>query len=41
MYIIRDMLSRKISSGWYGPADAYLGPQRVFLTILGLVGIDG
>jgi acetylornithine deacetylase/succinyl-diaminopimelate desuccinylase-like protein len=26
---------------WFDPTDAYLGPQRVFLTILGLVGVDG
>jgi acetylornithine deacetylase/succinyl-diaminopimelate desuccinylase-like protein len=24
----------------YDPANAYLGPQRIFLTILGLVGVD-
>jgi tripeptide aminopeptidase len=28
-------------SEWFDPTDAYLGPQRVFLTILGLVGVDG
>lgn len=26
---------------WFDPTDAYLGPQKTFLTILGLVGIDG
>ena len=26
---------------WFDPKDAYKGPQRAFLTILGLVGIDG
>ena len=26
---------------WYDPANAYLGPQKIFLTILGLAGIDG
>ena len=26
---------------WFDPKDAYLGPQRIFLTILGLVGVDG
>jgi hypothetical protein len=26
---------------WFDPTDAYLGPQRVFLSILGLVGVDG
>ncbi len=26
---------------WFDPTDAYLGPQHVFLTILGLVGVDG
>ncbi len=26
---------------WFNPTDAYLGPQRVFLTVLGLVGVDG
>lgn len=26
---------------WYDPTDAYLGPQRIFLTIAGLVGVDG
>jgi hypothetical protein len=25
---------------WFDPTDAYLGPQRIFLTILGLVGGD-
>ena len=25
---------------WFNPTDAYLGPQRIFLTILGLVGVD-
>lgn len=25
---------------WYDPTDAYLGPQRIFLTILGLVGVE-
>ncbi len=28
-------------SEWFDPTDAYLGPQKVFLTILGLVGMDG
>ena len=28
-------------SEWFDPTDAYLGPQEVFLTILGLVGVDG
>jgi len=28
-------------SEWFDPTDAYLGPQRAFLTILGLVGVDG
>ncbi len=28
-------------SEWFDPTDAYLGPQRVFLTILGLAGIEG
>jgi len=28
-------------SEWFDPTDAYLGPQRIFLTILGLVGADG
>lgn len=26
---------------WYENVDAYLGPQNVFLTILGLTGVDG
>lgn len=26
---------------WYDPTNAYLGPQKIFVTILGLVGIDG
>jgi tripeptide aminopeptidase len=26
---------------WFDPTDAYLGPQKVFLTALGLVGVDG
>ncbi|MFC4415972.1 M20/M25/M40 family metallo-hydrolase, partial [Chromohalobacter beijerinckii] len=26
---------------WYDPIDAYLGPQKIFLTALGLVGVDG
>jgi tripeptide aminopeptidase len=26
---------------WYDPSDSYLGPQKVFLTALGLVGIEG
>ena len=25
---------------WYDPTDAYMGPQKIFLTILGLVGVD-
>lgn len=28
-------------SEWFDPTNAYLGPQRIFLTILGLSGIDG
>ncbi|HUL00150.1 MAG TPA: M20/M25/M40 family metallo-hydrolase [Nitrospirota bacterium] len=28
-------------SEWYDPTDAYLGPQNVFLTIIGLVGMNG
>ena len=28
-------------SEWFDPTDAYFGPQRVFLTILGLVGVEG
>ena len=28
-------------SEWFDPTNAYLGPQRIFLTILGLAGIDG
>ena len=28
-------------SEWFDPTDAYLGPQRVFLTILGLSGVEG
>jgi acetylornithine deacetylase/succinyl-diaminopimelate desuccinylase-like protein len=28
-------------SEWFDPTNAYLGPQRIFLTILGLVGVDG
>lgn len=28
-------------SEWFDPTDAYVGPQRVFLTILGLTGIEG
>jgi tripeptide aminopeptidase len=28
-------------SEWFDPTDAYLGPQRVFLTILGLAGVGG
>ena len=28
-------------SEWYDPADAHLGVQQAFLTILGLVGVDG
>jgi acetylornithine deacetylase/succinyl-diaminopimelate desuccinylase-like protein len=26
---------------WFDPTNAYQGPQRIFLTILGLVGVDG
>lgn len=26
---------------WFDPTDAYQGPQRAFLTMLGLVGVDG
>jgi hypothetical protein len=26
---------------WFSPVNAYLGPQRAFLTILGLAGVDG
>lgn len=26
---------------WFDPAEAYLGPQRIFLTIIGLVGLEG
>jgi hypothetical protein len=26
---------------WFDPTNAYLGPQRIFLTILGLVGMEG
>ena len=26
---------------WYDPTDAYLGPQNVFLTVIGLVGMEG
>jgi acetylornithine deacetylase/succinyl-diaminopimelate desuccinylase-like protein len=26
---------------WFDPANAYLGPQRTFLTIVGLAGVDG
>ncbi len=26
---------------WFDPADAWLGPQRVFLTVLGLMGVAG
>ena len=26
---------------WFDPTDAWLGPQRVFLTILGLMGVEG
>jgi acetylornithine deacetylase/succinyl-diaminopimelate desuccinylase-like protein len=28
-------------SEWFDPADAYLGSQRIFLTVLGLAGVDG
>jgi tripeptide aminopeptidase len=28
-------------SEWFDPTNAYMGPQRIFLTILGLTGIDG
>jgi acetylornithine deacetylase/succinyl-diaminopimelate desuccinylase-like protein len=26
---------------WFDPSNGYLGPQRTFVTILGLVGVDG
>ena len=26
---------------WFDPRDAYIGPQRHFLMVLGLVGTDG
>jgi tripeptide aminopeptidase len=26
---------------WFDPVDAYLGPQRIFMTIIGLVGMEG
>ena len=26
---------------WYKPTDAYLGPQSIFLTLLGLTGLEG
>lgn len=26
---------------WFDPTNAYLGPQKIFVTILGLVGIEG
>jgi acetylornithine deacetylase/succinyl-diaminopimelate desuccinylase-like protein len=26
---------------WYDPTGAYLGPQKIFLTILGLAGVEG
>lgn len=25
---------------WYKPTDAYLGPQSIFLTLLGLTGLE-
>lgn len=28
-------------SEWFDPTDAYLGPQGIFLTILGLTGVEG
>jgi acetylornithine deacetylase/succinyl-diaminopimelate desuccinylase-like protein len=28
-------------SEWYDPTDAYKGPQQIFLTILGMAGVDG
>jgi acetylornithine deacetylase/succinyl-diaminopimelate desuccinylase-like protein len=28
-------------SEWFDPTDAYLGPQRIFLAILGLAGVEG
>ena len=28
-------------SEWFDPTDAYIGPQGIFLTILGLTGIEG
>lgn len=28
-------------SEWFDPTDAYLGPQRIFLAILGLTGVEG
>jgi len=29
------------TSEWFDPTNAYRGPQRIFLTILGLAGVDG
>jgi tripeptide aminopeptidase len=26
---------------WFDPKDAYLGPQKIFATVLGLVGVEG
>lgn len=26
---------------WYDPTDAFLGPQKIFMTLLGLVGMEG
>ena len=26
---------------WYDPAEAWLGPQKIFVMVLGLVGMDG
>ena len=26
---------------WYNPANGYRGPQKVFMTLLGLVGVEG
>ena len=26
---------------WFDPADAYLGPQQIFLAIIGLAGLEG
>jgi hypothetical protein len=26
---------------WFDPKEAYLGPQKIFATVLGLAGVDG